>query len=180
MSNIQYYDDVKVLKRSTKKRFISFLKFFLFVGVVAFSIWVATCLSSAITVGNLGAYIIYGDTQLKLTAGNMYAIVLGEYETSEEAESVGFGASIQGAGGFVWHDGKYYVVGSVYNNLADAEKVKENLKDTKYNVQIKEIGFPDLKIDFCLSNTSGPDVVFEFEKMPFTDSEFQRAKINGV
>lgn len=148
MPNIQYYEDVKVLKKPAKKRIIASLKFLVFAGIIVLSIWVAKCLSAAITVGNLGAYIVYGDTQLKLASSSMYAITLGQYETFEDAERVGLGASIQGAGGFVWQDEKYFVVGSVYTNFADAEKVKENLKESNYNIGIKEIGFPAISIDF--------------------------------
>ena len=78
----------------------------------------------------------------------MYAVTLGKYVNKEEAVKVALGASVQGASGYVWEDNEYYVIGNIYSSNEDALKVVENLKESKYNIAIKEINFPKIDINF--------------------------------
>jgi len=143
-----YYEDVKIIKKPLKKRIKSFLIFLsvilIFIGVF----FISTHLSNALSVGNISGLLIYGDTTINIKSSKLYAITLGEYESKEESEKVSLGTTIQGASGYVWEDGKYFVIGSIYSSLEDSEKVVENLKDSNYTVGIKEIVFPKLKINF--------------------------------
>ena len=148
MSNGIYYSDVKTIKKSLKIRVKKYLIIFFVFGIFVGCFFIAKYMSSALTVGNLGAYIVYGGTNLKIEPSRMYAVTLGEFDSQKEAESVSFGSTIRGASGFVWEDKKYYVIGNIYSTYTDAEKVAENLKDSNYSVAIKEIDFPKVSIDF--------------------------------
>ena len=71
-----------------------------------------------------------------------------EYDDYDSATSVGLGASVQGASGYVWESGKYYVIGNIYASRSDAESVIDNLSESSYNVQIFEIKLKKIKISF--------------------------------
>lgn len=159
MPKINYYEDVKVLKKPLKQRLKSILIFCLILITIMGCFGIAFFLSEALTVGNLGAFVVYGDTKLKVDKSIMYAVTLGEYANKEEAEKVALGATIQGASGYVWEDNKYYVIGNIYSSYDDAMKVMENLKESKYNTAIKEIVFPKLAIDFEMYENSDMEVV---------------------
>lgn len=160
MPKLEYYSDVKVIKKPVKKRIKSIFKIFIFFLILGVSFLGAKYLSKAITVGNLGALIVYGDTKIKTSETNMYAVTMGEYLEKNEAEKVALGVSVQGAGGFVWEkDNKYYVVGNVYSNKEDAQKVSENLVETKYNINILEINFPKLNLDFSMYENEDMSVI---------------------
>ena len=151
MTRESYYSDVKIIKKPLKQRVKNIFKIFLFFVLVVGCFWGAKGLSKALTVGNLGALIVYGDTKVKLEETSYYAVTLGEYNDKIEAERVGLGAMVQGAGGYVWeNDGKYFVIGNVYKNYSDASKVVSNLKDSKYAVSTMEIHFEEKKLDFSM------------------------------
>lgn len=150
MSKIKYYSDIKILKKNLKQRIKHILKIFLIFFIVACCFISASYLSTALTVGNLSALIVYGDTKLKVNESKLFAVVLGEYDSKDEAENVALGSTVQGASGYIWEDGKYWVVGNIYESLQDAQKVIENLRDSKYAATIKEIFFPKLIIDFSM------------------------------
>ena len=106
MPNIMYYDDVKIIKKPLKQRVKSLLKIFLIIVIVIGCFFGATYLSSALTVGNLTSYIVYGGTSVKRDKKVMYAVTLGSYDSYDEAERVALGSTIQGASGFVWENDK--------------------------------------------------------------------------
>lgn len=164
MPKICYHEDVKVLKKPFKAKFILGVKILLFCIVVVGCFFSASYLSSALTVGNLGALIVYGDTKLKLKDYNLYAVMLGEYDTREEADKVAITSTIQGASGYVWQDSKYYVVGSIYSTMQDAEKVINNLNESNYNVMIKEIKFDKKTLSFDM---------YKSEDMPTINNSIQ-------
>lgn len=159
MPKIIYREDVKIIKKSFKQKFKTFAIFLSIVLVGYGCFCIASYLSAALTVGNLGSLIVYGDTKLKLDKSIMYAVMLGSYSDKDEASKVALGATIQGASGYVWEDGDYYVVGNIYTSKDDAVKVVENLKESKYKVSIKEINFPKLIFDFDMYSNSDMGVV---------------------
>ena len=160
MSQATYYSDIKILKKPLKIKIKNFFKFFLIMVVVVGCFLSAKYLSRALTVGNLGALIVYGDTKIKTDENVFYAVTLGEYVDKLEAERVALGSTVQGAGGYVWEkDDRYYVVGNVYVNYADAQKVLENLSNTKYAVSIMEITFGAINIDFSMYENSDMDII---------------------
>ncbi len=148
MPKTNYYNDVKILKRSLKSRVKSFFVIILCLATIGGCFGAAMFLSSALTVGNISKLIAFGNYNIKYKNSNIYAVTLGEYDDFAQAEQVAVGASIQGAGGFVWTDDKHWVIGSVYLKLSDATVVVDNLKDSKYDVKIKEINLPKLNLDF--------------------------------
>ena len=165
MPNIMYYDDVKVLKKPVKQRLKSILKIFLVIAVVVGCFFGATYISSALTVGNLTSYIVYGGTTIKLDKKTMYAVVLGKYDTFGEAERVALGSTIQGASGYVWRqDNKFFVIGNIYNSKADADKVIGNISGTNYHTEVLEIGFGNLSLNFdTYDNSDMPAINKAFE-----------------
>ena len=149
MSQINYYEDVKIIKKPLKYKIKSLLKIFVLIITIVGCFFVATKFSSALTVGNLGLLIVYGDTVVKVGGNSWYAVTLGEYDRYEDAERVALGSTIQGASGFVWEqDEKYWVIGNVYSKKEDAETVVENMLGTNYSLGVLEIQFPKLKLNF--------------------------------
>ena len=155
-----YYEDVKVIKKPLKQRVKSFLKIFLVIATVVGCFFGATYLSSALTVGNLTSYIVYGGTSVKTKKKTMYAVTLGSYDDYTEAEKVALGSTIQGASGFVWEqDNKYYVIGNIYSSNSDAEKVIENISETNYKAEVLKIEFASLNLNFDMYDNSNMPVV---------------------
>ena len=148
MSKQQYYEDVKIIKKSAKKRIKNFFIFFMAVLVVGVIFFVSIHISEALTVGNIGSFLIYGDTSIKIGESTMFAVILGEYDNEADAKKVAQGSSIQGASGYVWQSNKYWVIGNIYFSQEDANKVVENLKYSNYSVVIKNITFPKIKLNF--------------------------------
>lgn len=189
MPNNVYYDDIKVMKKPLKQRIKSII-IFLTIVCVGVGCWaVAYWLSSALTVGNLGAFVVFGDTKIKINSRSYYAITLGEYEDKMKAEQVALGSNIQGAGGFVWEDGeKFWVIGNVYSTQSDAEKVMENLKDSKYSVAIKVISMSKLNINMEMYNNEDMDIInnaFEifdiiFDKLYDFSVRFDKGEITNL
>lgn len=155
MPNIRYYEDVKILKKPVKQRIKSILKFFLIIVVVVGCFFGATYISSALTVGKLTSYIVYGGTTIKLDKKIKYAVVLGKYDTFDEAERVALGSTIQGASGYVWQqDNKYYVIGNIYSARVDADKVIENISGTNYHTEVLDVSFSNLNLNFDVYDNS--------------------------
>ena len=160
MSNGVYYSDIKIIKKPLKERIKTILKIFLFFAIVCGCFFSAKYLSSALTVGNLGSLIVYGDTKLKINEHTYFAVVLGEYLEKSEAEKVALGSHIQGAAGYVWEkDKKFYVIGNVYTLIDDAQKVVSNLQGTQYNISIMEINCPKLILDFSSYENSDMSII---------------------
>ena len=148
MSKNLYYDDVKIIKKPLSAKLKLAFKFFLIILTFVACGFISVYLSDALTVGNISSLFVYGNKSIKTKETSLYAVTLGEYDTALEAERVGYGANIQGASGYVWEDEKFWVIGNIYSSISDAEKVVENLKDSKYNIEIKEIVFPKLALEF--------------------------------
>lgn len=147
MPKVKYYSDVKFVKKPLKKRLKSVFNFFVFVGVFAIIMFASILFSNALKVGNVGSYLVYGGTSVNIKLSTLYALSMGEFQSMTEAENVSLGSSIQGASGYVWaENNKFYVIGSIYPTLDDANKVIDNLKDTKYDLSIFPISFPSLKL----------------------------------
>jgi len=160
MSNIEYYDDIKIIKKPLKLKIKSIIKFFLIIGTIIGCFYGATYLSSALTVGNLTSLIVYGGTSIKVQEEIKYAVILGVYDTRKEAENVALGSTIQGASGFVWEDSdKFFVIGNIYASNDDAKKVVENLKDSNYKIDIKEIKYSKLNLNFDMYDNSDMIVI---------------------
>ena len=160
MSQINYYEDVKIIKKPLKYRVKSMLKIFLIIVTIVGCFWVATKFSAALTVGNLGSLIVYGDTSVKLGGNSWYAVTLGKYDSYEEAERVALGSTIQGASGFVWEqDEMFWVVGNIYAKHDEADKVIWNMQGTNYALDILEIKFPKFKLNFDMYDNADMSLI---------------------
>lgn len=148
MPKIQYYDDVKIIKKPFKKRFLRFLSFFCIVGVFSLCVVFANYMSGALTVSGGVSGFVYGDTSITKKEKNYFAVILGEYDTYDEGKNVAMGSTIQGASGYVWEDEKFSVVGSVYFSEEDAKTVLNNLSESNYKVSIKKITINKIDINF--------------------------------
>ncbi len=139
------YSNTKLVKHKKvgRKKFGVFLLFAL---CVCFVIFLAAGFSDALTVGSLS--FLFGKNKNVIPEHSYYAVLMGQFETESEAQAVASGASVMGAGAYVWHtDGKFLVVGNVYKNKADAETVLKNISGNNYNVSIHEIKYTKQKVN---------------------------------
>lgn len=154
MSKNLYYDDVKVIKRGFSKRLKSFFIFFLVVVTIGGVVLASVYLSRALSVGNITSALVFGGTEINIKKHQMYMVTLGEYDTFDDANKVGLGATVQGASGYVWNiNSKYVVIGNIYRSKDDADKVKTNLSSSNYDVQVFTINFPKVKLKFDYENS---------------------------
>lgn len=152
MPKVRLYEDVKIIKKPLKLRIKKFFVFLSFVGVFCVIFGASFGLSTALSVGHISSFLVYGDKKIVFKESYLYAVTLGEYENRSEAETVANGATIQGAGGYVWEDKKYSIIGSIYKSEEEALSVIENLKSSNYDVKIKKITFPKIDIKFDYDN----------------------------
>lgn len=144
-----YYEDVKIIKRPFKAKLRRFFFLFSMVFVVVGVVFASIFLSKALAVGNITTAIVYGGKDIKIAKQQIYLVTLGKYDNYDEAERVALGSTIQGASGFVWLiDKDYYVVGNAYRNGDDANTVKKNLQSSNYDVEVIEITFPKINMNF--------------------------------
>lgn len=144
-----YYEDVKIIKRPFKAKFRRFLFLFSMVFVVVGVVFASIFLSKALTVGNITTAIVYGGKDVKIAKQQIYLVTLGKYDNYDDAEKVALGSTIQGASGFIWLiDKDYYVVGNAYRNGDDANVVKKNLQSSNYDIEVIEMTFPKININF--------------------------------
>lgn len=64
-----------------------------------------------------------------LPAAEWFAIQLGAYESAESANESAQVFQKRGAAGFLWLDGRYRVLAAVYPERADAQNVREQLRE---------------------------------------------------
>ena len=150
----KYLPDIKVIKKplTTLKKWCVIL---LVIVVVCGVYILADYCSGALTMSNIVVSLSGGD-KVSRDKHSLYAVVMGTYDTYSEAERVGLGLQVQGAGGFVWQvSNKYLVVGSIYKDKDAADKVIENLKDSKYTTSVYEIKYP--KISMHIKGMGGED-----------------------
>jgi hypothetical protein len=108
----------------------------------------------------------------------MYAVTMGSYDTFEESEKVVLALMVQCGSGFVWKDVKYYVIGSIYNDKSSAESVMSNLNESNYALQIFEIKFPAINIQFDnYENKDVKEIEKAFELMDIIIEEFYNYSI---
>lgn len=149
MTKIFYYDDVKVIKKPLSKRIKPFLIFFVFVVFCGGICFLGMHLSRSLAVGNISTIFVYGGTNIKCDKKEMYAVAMGKYEKVSDAEKVALGATIQGAGGYLWKDDDYYyVLGSVYADSESADSVAKNLSGTNYDISVLKISMPKVALSF--------------------------------
>lgn len=184
--NFSDYQETKPIKSRVKKGkgFLSLLFCLILFGSVIF---LASTLSGVLTVGNFN--IGFNSTMIKVKEHSYYAVTMGEYDTLADAETVASGTSVMGAGSYIWDNNKkYIIIGSVYDNIDDAKKVKDNITNTNYTIDIKEIKFNQLKCDLkdltkeqrkCVKNSL--DYINDVYKQCYTYSiKYDKGEVLGT
>ena len=84
MPRIKYYDDIKIIKKPIKKRLNNFLKFLLIVLFFMLTIFSSVKFSKVLSVGQIGGYLAYGGSDIKIKSSQLFAVTLGKYESFDE------------------------------------------------------------------------------------------------
>ncbi len=146
MSKINYVDGVKIIKH--KKNNTAFVMFVLFASVLLVYL-MSGIFSKALSVTEFSFINMLGLRHNEITAQKhtIYAVTLGEYDDHDKALSVAMGASLAGAGGYVWKENdKFFVIGHVYPDKKDAEIVAENLSFSEYNISVMDVKISAVKV----------------------------------
>lgn len=109
---------------------------------------VADLLSSFITVGGF----TFVSDEVTLSKFSIYALSTSNHQTLVLAEDDANNCIMQGGAGYIYIDNNYYVIASMYENEADAEKVKTTLLETKPQAYILTINIPAINITSNLSS----------------------------
>lgn len=67
------------------------------------------------------------ETEFTTPSITWYALQLGTFETEKAAQEAANQYIMRGAGGFVWHDGRYRTLAAVYPTREDAQSVRTRL-----------------------------------------------------
>lgn len=103
----------------------------------------------------------------------LFGVSLGEYDTLKEAEEIARNSNVAGAGGYVYQkSGKYHVLGNVYRNKEDAQKVLEGMSQANYHTSIIELEIPKLKNSF--EGATDQDIALLKEGLGLLDSTFDK------
>ena len=108
----------------------------------------ADLFSSLITVGGF----TFVSDEINVSKYTLYAVCTSNHSSELSAKEQANVCSSLGGAGYVWRtDNAYYVIASIYENKSDAEKVMENIIDSKPQTVIKEIIIPAISISNNLS-----------------------------
>ena len=165
------YLETKLIKRKNKNVGRGFKVFFVCVILIFATIFIS---------GNLGAILklnpvsfLFGGGSYEIKKHSYYAVLMGEYDNRAEAEAVASGVAVMGAAAYVWQlDNKFLVVGNVYNNKDDAEKVLKNVSGNNYSVSVKEIPF--FKINLNESDLTNEQTKLLVSAVKFLDTVYER------
>lgn len=85
--------------------------------------------------------------EMTLPASQWYALQMGAFEDAAAAEAFAAQFTARGAGGYVWHDGRYRVLAAVYPLKEDAQMVRQQL-ETQHGIDtyLYDVELPALQI----------------------------------
>lgn len=139
------YDGVKYIKR--KRPFaIKFRRLFYCIFVLVVAVAFGQVFASAST-GSLNLHVLGQRDKVKVGKTTYYALDMGHYDNVNDAKTTANIVSQAGGAGFVWKESetKYVVIGSVYPNESDCEKVVQNLSENYkagvYKITLKKCKF---------------------------------------
>ena len=115
---------------------------------VALMISIADLFSSLITVGGF----TFVSDDVSISKVEMYAVCISNHKTLIQAQDNANVCISLGGAGYIYTDDEYYVVASIYENEADAKKVKESLVVTKPTTTIKNIEIKSVTFSGNLSS----------------------------
>ena len=136
----KYGNEVLYIKRKGK-----FRRFFKRLFYVVFTITIAVLFGgmfSSIGDSSLGIHILGQRDRVKISAKTYYALNMGTYANLDDAKSTANVVIQAGGGGYIWKTGQNYVVlGSIYLNEKDCNKVVENIAE-QYKASVYKIKLP--------------------------------------
>ncbi len=128
-----------MLMKTKKQRFKNLGKIFslLFcVVAIGLTLTLADFFSSLITVGGF----TFTNSDITISKYNLYAVSTASATTTAMSEQLADTCKKQGGAGYIYiSDNSYYVLASMYENKADAEKVISNLKESNVSANLIEI-----------------------------------------
>ncbi len=132
-------------KNSTNKgRMSKVIAVFSIVLCLGLCISFAELFSSLITVGGFNAI---KNNEIKQASFSLYAISLYQTDTKAKAQDLAEIVQRKNGAGFIWQtDTAFNVLASCYENLADAQKVQENLKASNTTSEIITLNFQEISI----------------------------------
>ena len=139
-----YYSDIVVKKRRNglKRVGIVLLVIVCLISVVALS----DLFSTMLTTGRF-SFSLFREKEYKFDSRVLYAVTMGESKDKFTAYTIASGASILGAGGYVWYENdNYIVIANIYQSKEDATKVLENISTTEHSTSILEIDLDSFDI----------------------------------
>lgn len=85
--------------------------------------------------------------EMELSPKHWYALQTGAFEVSESALEAAKVFEKRGAAGYIWHEGRYRVLASVYPTMDEAQRVREQLQ-TRHSIDtyVYTIEMPALKL----------------------------------
>lgn len=109
----------------------------------------ADIFSSLITVGGFS----FAGENLSFQKMITYAVCTSNHPTKLAASELSETTKIQGGAGYIYmNENSYYIIASIYDNSADAEKVLKNILSDKPNASIQQINIPAINIASNLSS----------------------------
>ncbi len=127
----------------------SVLSFFMLVLGICTCISCGYLISTYIVSSNLFQYA----STVECEEQTVYAISMATSENSDELKAQKTQLQAQNGAGYIFEqDDKFYLLASVYENVNDAEKVKDNLKNQGYESEILNITLEKNKIEGNFSN----------------------------
>ena len=108
----------------------------------ALCITLADLFSTIITVGSFS-----GGSGGKINSYSIFAVTLYQSPVKSSATEHSIAVKKTNGAGYVWeNDEIFYVIASAYKEENDANKVKENLADSNYNVEVVKISIDEIVI----------------------------------
>lgn len=145
--NIYKYGECKRIKSSKKKKSKIFA-ITVFILAVLVTLVVADLISSRIS----GGKSIFFGGKIKVSSFNVYALEVSSFDTKTEAVNFAAGIKTQGGAGYIYENKKFYVFISMYENLLDAEQIKNNLKEQNILANIYQLSAPAINLNFSGSD----------------------------
>lgn len=141
----KYGGNVRYIKRkrpfATKIRRLFYIAFIVIVAVLFGRVF------ASVSTGTLSLHVLGQRDKVKVSKTTYYALDMGHYDNMDDAKTTANIVSQAGGAGFVWCESetRYVVIGSVYQNESDCEKVVQNLsenyKASVYKITLKKCKF---------------------------------------
>ncbi|MCL2540510.1 MAG: hypothetical protein FWE53_03745 [Firmicutes bacterium] len=130
------YKEVKLLKRKRSK----------FIYALAFvSAALALVVSSSFIMPHvINVSSVFGISLIKLRIHweSFYAVTLEEFINEQDAISYAKSVRLRGAAGYVWNGDYYRIIAAVYDEMDDANRVKERLLVENFRAEVYTIAAP--------------------------------------